>query len=379
LILNTDITDEEKLVLLLSNPYLTESHRNDIKLIILNNKNINPGEIYSIVLANEVAGFVFKNSNAPYIFPDKININLHNFYRQTAFKNILILRETLAVLKLLSDNKIAAVPLKGATASDLLFNDFGIYPSGDIDILVHPSKLSESKKTLCDHGGFTQIQETSEQDLLSNHYHLIFRKNNLLLEVHWNLVKRYFSIPADFWWQGSKEFEWNGINTFALAIEQYILYNIFRLFDHCFHPLRFFILLGGIIEQNVDNINWDRLINVASHYKMKKLVVFTLRLLKDMFNTNIPKKIIEKEYCGYNFFKTLVFSGIFSGIQKQHQRMMLYTVLLIELKTVFNILVKRIFPSKGELRLRYNISSKSKKIYLYYIFNPFLLLFKKTK
>ena len=292
MILNTDITDEEKLVLLLSNPYLTESHRNDIKLIILNNKNINPGEIYSIVLANEVAGFVFKNSNAPYIFPDKININLHNFYRQTAFKNILILRETLAVLKLLSDNKIAAVPLKGATASDLLFNDFGIYPSGDIDILVHPSKLSESKKTLCDHGGFTQIQETSEQDLLSNHYHLIFRKNNLLLEVHWNLVKRYFSIPADFWWQGSKEFEWNGINTFALAIEQYILYNIFRLFDHCFHPLRFFILLGGIIEQNVDNINWDRLINVASHYKMKKLVVFTLRLLKDMFNTNIPKKII---------------------------------------------------------------------------------------
>jgi hypothetical protein len=191
LILNTDITDEEKLVLLLSNPYLTESHRNDIKLIILNNKNINPGEIYSIVLANEVAGFVFKNSNAPYIFPDKININLHNFYRQTAFKNILILRETLAVLKLLSDNKIAAVPLKGATASDLLFNDFGIYPSGDIDILVHPSKLSESKKTLCDHGGFTQIQETSEQDLLSNHYHLIFRKNNLLkgVETVQNLTK----------------------------------------------------------------------------------------------------------------------------------------------------------------------------------------------
>ncbi len=169
----------------------------------------------------------------------------------------------------------------------------------------------------------------------------------------------------------------NGINTFELSIEKYILYNIFRLFDHCFYPLRFFILLGGIIEQNVDNINWGRLIDVASRYKMKKLVVFTLRLLKDMLNTNIPENLIQEKYFGYNYFKALAFSGIFSGIQKKHQRMMFYTLLLIESKTLFNILVRRIFPSKGELRLRYKIPLKSNKIYLYYIFNPFLLLFKK--
>ncbi|MDA3918840.1 MAG: nucleotidyltransferase family protein [Deltaproteobacteria bacterium] len=378
MIFNSNIRDEEKLVLSLSNPYLTENHKNDIKSILLNNSRISPKKIYSLALANGVAGFIYKNSRALNIFPDKINLNLRNVYRQTAFRNILMFGKTLAVLKLLSDNKISAIPLKGATASDLLFNDFGVYPSGDIDILVHPSKLSESKRILCNHGGFSQIHEISEQDLLSNHYHLIFRKKNISLEVHWNLVKRYFSIPADFWWQESKEFEWDRINTFELSIERYILYNIFRLFDHCFYPLRFFILLGGIIHQNVDNINWSKLINFAAHYKMKKLVVFTLRLLKDMLNTNIPENLIQEKFLGYNSFKALVFSGIFSGIQRKHQRMMFYTLLLIESKILFNILVRRIFPSRGELRLRYNIPSKSNKIYLYYILNPLLLLFKKT-
>ncbi len=377
MIFNSDIKDEEQLVLFLSNPYLTENHKNGIKSILLNNRNINPKKIYSLALANEVTGFFFKNPHASAVFSDKINLDFHNRYRQTALKNILMFRETLAVLKLLSDNKIAAAPLKGATASDLLFNDFGVYPSGDIDILVHPTKLAESKRILCDHGGFSQIQEIAEQDLLSNHYHLMFRKKNMLLEVHWNLVKRYFSIPADFWWQESTKYKWNGINTFELSLERYILYNIFRLFDHCFYPLRFFILLNGIIEQNANHIDWDRLIKFANHYKMKKLVVLTLRLFKDMFDTSIPENVILEKYFGYKYFKALVLSGIFSGIQKQHQRMMFYTILLIESKIIFKILGRRLFPSKGELRLRYNLPPKSNRIYIYYILNPFLLFLKK--
>ncbi|MFH2059638.1 MAG: nucleotidyltransferase family protein [Pseudomonadota bacterium] len=376
--MNTDLSDEEKLVLLLSNPFLTDNHRNNIKSIVSDNSNILSEKIYSLASINGVAGFVFKNSQDLNIFPDQINLNLHKVYKETAFNNILILQETLSVLKLLSDNNIKTIPLKGATASDLLFHDFGLYPSGDIDILIHPSDLAESKELLCNQGGFSQIQNISEQDLLADHYHLMFKKNNLLLEVHWNLVKRYFNIPADFWWQESKEFEWDGINAFELSNEKYILYNIFRLFDHCFWPLRFFILLEGIIVENITHIDWEKLIYFANQYKMKKLVIFTLKLLEDMLDTNIPKNYIQKNYFGYNRFNALVFSGLFSGIQRKHQRTFFYTVLLIEPKTLFSILIKRMFPSKGELRLRYNLPQESKRIYIYYVLNPFLLLFKTT-
>jgi len=371
------MTDEEKMVLWLSNPFFTEKHQAEIKSILLNNNQIDPSKIYSIAVRNGTAGFVFKNAQGLNIFPDNLSLDLHKFYKQTAFKNILMLQQTIILLKLLADNKIVSIPLKGAAASDLLFNDFGVYPSGDIDILVHPSNLPKAKKILCTQGGFSQIREIAEQDLLLNHYHLIFKKDNLILEVHWNLVKRYFSIPPDFWWQTSKAIEWNGIHTVELSIEKYILYNIFRLFDHCFYPLRFFSLLSGIIDKNADNINWNELMHYARHYKMQKLVIFTLRLIKEMLNTPVPENLFLKKYMGYQYFRSLVFSGIFSGIQKKHQKMMVYTVLLIQPGTVLAILVKRIFPAKGELRLRYNLPPESNKLYFYYILNPLLLIFKK--
>ena len=44
--------------------------------------------------------------------------------------------------------------------------------------------------------------------------------------------------------------EWNGIKAMDLSVENNILYNVFRLFDHCFYPLRFFVLLSAIIEKN---------------------------------------------------------------------------------------------------------------------------------
>ena len=106
MIFNTDIIIEEKLLLLLSNPFLTEDHRNEVQAIISNN-NINYKKIYSLALNNGVAGFVYKNSQTLNIFPDEISFKLHRFYRQTALRNILIFRETLTTLKLRCRSKNA--------------------------------------------------------------------------------------------------------------------------------------------------------------------------------------------------------------------------------------------------------------------------------
>lgn len=379
MIFHTDITDEQKIILLLSNPFFSTSHKNTISTILTNNIQLCPDTIYSIAIKNGVTGFVYKNCKNFDIFSDEIHLALQALYKKTALKNILMLKETLAILILLDKNKIPVIPLKGASASDLLFNDFGVYPSGDIDILIHPSKLEEAKDVLCKQGGFKPIQELAEQDLLSDHYHLNLQKRNILLEVHWTLVKRYFTISPDIWWQDTEQFEWNQVPAFKLSIENYIIYNIFRLYDHCFHPLRFFSLLAGIIDHNYTNINWEKLLVFANRYQMKKLVVFTLRMLKDTLDVKIPERIEDQNIFGYQHIKAMILSGIFFQIQQKHRRMLFYAIFLIEPRTLLAILLKRIFPSKGELRLRYNLPGNSKKIYLYYLLNPFLLLFKKQE
>ncbi|WP_321492498.1 nucleotidyltransferase family protein [uncultured Desulfobacter sp.] len=323
----------------------------------------------------EVAGFVYRNVKLLDLDLKEIKDKLEPVYQEAALNNMAALKETIVVLKSLSAHDIPVIPLKGVYASDKIFRDFGVYPSSDIDLLVPLNLLEKIKRILESECDYTPVEEFFQEDLLDNHYHLIF-KRRMTVEVHWNLVKRYFSIPEEFWWKSAFPVEWEGEHIMDLTIENNILYQVFRLFDHCFHPLRFFVLLSALIEKHYDHINWVCLLRRADRFGMGKLVVFTLHILRDLLGTSVPDMISASRTRGYTVFRCFVVSGIFSGVRRKHLRMMVYTLMLIETRTVVRIFLGRLFPSTGELRLRYNLSPKSKTIYLYYMLNPFLLIFK---
>lgn len=372
------ISKEQRLVLLLSKPFFSRADQKILESLVESRASLNMERVYRLCLDNEIAGFAYKYSKGIDLFPQADQKHLDGFYKNTAICNMLALKETLRILEILSRQDITAIPLKGTWASDTVFEDFGVYPSKDIDILVQPQDLFKAKKVLCNEYGYSNLEGISESDLLQNHYHLILVKEKAL-EIHWNLVKRYFKIPVGFWWKTAKPFEWNGIKCMELSIENNILYHVFRLFDHCFYPLRFFTLLGGIIDRHRDDIDWDQLIQTADDHGMKRLLAFTLKATSDLLGTYIPKVVMEQTMPVYPLFRRLVFSGIFSGISRKHLRMMLYTLLLIKSENILKILVDRLFPSPGELRLRYGIPPESQKVYLYYLLNPVLLIFQTTK
>ncbi|MBU0943569.1 MAG: nucleotidyltransferase family protein [Proteobacteria bacterium] len=330
----------------------------------------------TIAHQNGVAGFIYQNTKGLDIFSEQIQQELQAAYHHTIFRNLDQLAETIKILKLLSANQINAIPLKGVFASELIFHDLGVYPSGDIDILVHPDDLSLVKRILIDIG-YTSVKGIQEEDLLANHYHLMFHDNRHLLEVHWNLTKRYFEVPADFWWHNVRTVRWRDMDVIELAPEKYILYTIFRLYDHCFYPLRFFVLISGIIDTYSKEIYWDTLLANSKKYKMRRLTLFTFKLLHELLGTQIPDHILQTKIMGYGALKKIILSGIFKGVIRQHLRMMLYTSLLDGPIDISKALLGRLFPKKGELCFRYNLPHGSSKIWLYYAINPIMLFFKK--
>ena len=370
-----NISNEQKLVLLLTAPFCSDCPREEINTIIQDKCQIDLNEVCRLSLECEVAGFVYRNVTLLDLDVKEIKDKLGVAYQETALNNMVALKETLMVLKSLSAHDIPAIPLKGVYASDKLFRDLGVYPSSDIDLLVPLNFLETTKIILESECGYTPVEEFSQEDLLNSHYHLIF-KRRMTVEVHWNLVKRYFSIPEEFWWKSALPVEWEGKRIIDLTIENNILYQIFRLFDHCFHPLRFFVLLSALIEKNYDRIDWGCLLRTADKFGMEKLVVFTLNILNDLLGTSMPDLVSGHRTRGYPVFKRLIFSSTFSGVRRKHLRMMVYTLMLIETRTVVRILGRRLFPSPGELRLRYNLPASSKSVYLYYILNPVLLILK---
>lgn len=331
-----------------------------------------------LALRNGVAGFVYRNTKDQDIFPEQIQQELQSVYRFTTFCNLDQLAQVIKILRLLSANDIQAIPLKGVIASELIFQDLGVYPSGDIDILVHPADLSVVKKILID-SGYSSVVGIQEEDLLINHYHLMFHNGHHLLEVHWNLAKRYVEIPPDFWWQDVRTVRWKDMDVVELAPEKYILYTIFRLFDHCFYPLRFLVLIAGIVDTYSNEICWDTLLAEAKKYKMRRLTLFTLKLLRDVLGTSIPDRILQNKIMGEGVLKKLILSGIFKGVKRPHVRMFVYSSLLDGPVNIGKVLLGRLFPSKGELCLRYKLNHGSSKVWLYYLMNPVMLFFRRNK
>lgn len=332
--------------------------------------------LFECAAMNEMAPVVYENLRAFDNIPGATIERFRNAYLHSVRNNVLNAEEMIRVLRFLEKGEVEAIPLKGSLASEIIFGNPGLYPATDIDILVRPNDLVKAEKMLAA-AGYSKLEGISDEDLLSDHYHFIYWKDNYFLELHWNLVKRYFHAPPGFWWEEAGAVEYSGIRVNALSPERYLLYAIFRLFDHGFRPLKFFLFISGLIRKYEKEIDWEKLLRFSRTFKMERLMVFTLKLVHELFQAQISDNILMTHVRGYNYYKKLVLAGIFGKVVKPHLQMFLYTFLLDTPGEFVKVITKRIFPGMGEIRLRYGLSANSKKAYAYYLMNPFLVFFKK--
>jgi hypothetical protein len=366
------LINEEKIILYLSqlNPA-----REDIEYVknIVNSfsPTIDYDRILKFAAMNGIAPLLYQNLKKIEGVPESIMAQLEKHYHATIASNIKNLRETLNIINILKRQKIDAIPLKGSLASELIFDNPGLYFASDIDILVQPSQLDKAKIVLIDNG--YSYDGKNEQYMLLHHYHLCFSSTNqkYFIELHWNLAKKYFSIPADSWWENISTTQFDGNNILCLSPERYLLYLIFRLFSHEFFSLKFFVLISELIIKNESQLDWNTFFALAKKWKMQRLTTFTLSVLHDLWQTPVPDYFLTKKIRGYKQKKEAVLDGLFSEKRKPHIRILF----LDTPRDILKVLSGRLFPSQEELRRYYSIPDNSKKIFLYYALNPILLPF----
>lgn len=368
------LSNEEKIICLLSR---LKPSKEDIErtrsIVTSSGPGIDYGRLVRIASLNGVAPLLYNNLRDREFFPEKLLSKLRYAYLLSVAGNLRKGKELIRLLDLLKRRGIEAIPVKGVFASELIFENPGFYYGSDIDILVKPSDLQGAKHILMESG--YACNEENERDMLSSHYHLVFQNDRHLVEVHWNLVKRYFKVPAEFWWEDIYEEWYEGRKVLCLAPEKYLICTIFRLFSHMYHPLKFFVLVSEICNKYYDRIDWLRFRQFIKTYGMEKMASFTLKLSNELLGTKVPKDIKDKNVVGYALFRTSVINSLFKDVKRPFVSKILYIFLLGSSYRILRHFLMRVFPQRGELRLRYGIPAGSKAIVFYYALNPFLLPF----
>jgi Uncharacterised nucleotidyltransferase len=367
-------TPEQRLILLMTGLRQSKEAIEEAEgLLSKENPPINYDELFRSAAQNGVTSILYKNSLKLHGLPDGFRARLKYSYYGALRKNAMHLQETLNVSRALREGGVDVVILKGSLASDILFKDPGLYPTGDIDLLIRPSEVHNATGRLLSLG-YKMADETEQPEHgdCANFFNEVYS-----IDLQWNLVEPYFNIPNDFWWADSRKIMKDNEQLTILSAEKYLLFAISHLFSHGFTTLKFFSLIDAVMNTYKDEIDWTELINYSEEFGMGGLVFFTVSLLHEMLGVEVPEQLTRRRRPGYGICRKAVLSGLFKKTTLFYMRIAVYLLLLAGPSALFRVTRKAIFPNPARLRARYGLPEHSKLIYIYYVLNPFLIFFGK--
>lgn len=341
-------------------------------------EDFNWNELLSQSVRHGTSNIIYKNLLKLSDISAHILDTFKNGYNNTLRHNIQLVSEMDKILQALDERGIEAIPLKGPIASEVYFGDIGLYPGGDIDILVHLGDIDGTREYLESEGyalldmGFDDYRDYYISEL----YHLRFSNGKYVIEPHWNLFFRYFDSSSEFWWSdavvvsaGEREYRF-------LSPEKDTLYNSFRIFSKAFIQLRFLVMVAEIIRHYERMMDWRLLFAYARELRFESVLRVILKLSQELLGAKIPREYSEIKKFRVKVLYLIAYRMALRGGSTHPLQKALLVCLRDDFPGVIRIMLRRIFPSMGEIVLRYGLPVRSFKTVVYYLLNPFILSFR---
>ena len=241
--------------------------------------------------------------NVPTTVPYWVVEKLQQRYITTLARNRLMLLELDEILKGLGELQIEVILLKGAVFSRTLYEDIGIRPMSDLDILLHKADIEKAVELLSQRGYYEPVLH--QRDMLkkevSHDIHL--RQINLPhldVEVHWLLGGGEGfrqKVDMDWFWQTRMQFGDGQPGVYVLSPTATVLYLCAHLaFQHGIgmSTLLWYVDIARFLEKYSDEINWEELIQQAAVFQWNAAVFYTLSVVQENFGVQLPDTLLRR-------------------------------------------------------------------------------------
>jgi len=215
----------------------------------------------------------------------------HSFasaYRGTLAQNLLFLETTRDLLEVFEKAKISVMPLKGILFASRFYKDIGVRPQSDVDLLVHEEDLDLAHRLLIEQG----FGEAWPRAFYQDHYHWVYRRGTILLELHWALKAPGTCSPnlARIWDQARWCFA-EGVEFLEMAPEDLLTYLAVNKAHQRFPALLDYVDLAKILQHSP--LDWERFCQEALKDKTAGPVWFGLSVAKDLLDVPVPDEVLR--------------------------------------------------------------------------------------
>lgn len=233
--------------------------------------------------------------------PAGLLFSLREKYFLNLKRNKLLEEELFRVISYFQGHAIKVVPLKGPVLASHLYKDLGLrQASCDLDILVKPEQLDAAEKSLCE-CGYT-ISNHKEDDLLRN-YNLKYAKQLVfhrrltssefyMIELHTDIRGEFVPTPLKYFWESLQEMTLGENKILIPSNEELLGYLCLAAMPITeFTELRYIYDIHTLISRH--NIDWYLFGKRLDNAQYKDAVFFALRTSRNLFNSAVPKDILN--------------------------------------------------------------------------------------
>ena len=218
---------------------------------------------------------------------------LKGIYRHTWYKNNLLLHRTAGLLRSFSERDLEVLVLKGAALLTLYYEDLGLRPMADIDILVREERAGRAASLLQGQGW--RSRRNFETQRRSRHNILFRDDGGQQLDLHWYLLRecRYPGADREFW-DNAVRVRIGGVESRTLGPADQLLHTCVHGYQwHNVPPIRWVADALTIIQGGEGNLDWRYLVEQVRTRGLVLPMRETLAYLRESFFAPVPETTLE--------------------------------------------------------------------------------------
>ena len=267
-------------------------------------KGIKWDVLYELVATHRVFPLVhdaLSDPNSKIYPPEEIMAKIKRKKQSIVFQNLLLSKELIRLHKILNDAKIPYIPYKGVILAQQVYQEIGARQTADLDIFINPTDIDKLKEVLKANGYQvpSRLSPVLKKQLIKNDCEIQITKRTLnrtiSIDAHWSVGNAMLQLNVGYkelsrYCESEKLFgeEINCIQPEALLV--------LTCMHHCgkedLIQLKQITDLAKILLAYSDEFDWDKLITIATNWKVFKMVLFAIDLVNKVYEIQISKSII---------------------------------------------------------------------------------------
>lgn len=226
--------------------------------------------------------------------PHQVSAELKSHLTENTRRNLALVSTLFAILDVLENAGIAAVPYKGPALSDSLYRHLGSRECADLDVLVQAKDALRAKRALQSIGlaevfPASDVQNASR--IRAGEAFEFIADNGALIELQWQPLPRAWSadIGEDHWGRlQSQDFAGRRVRSFAP--EDLLLILALHGAKHAWQRFIWVADIHELAGRNKD-MNWHGVLAHANAAGARRCVLLALKLSNMLLDTNLPDPV----------------------------------------------------------------------------------------